>query len=95
MGCNFVPLEYPGYLTKAEVQTKFDDDVEQSRWESGHSYSGDIGMATGLIFHDDLALFGSAEGALDWLIEHCKKWEEARCVRLIDGTWIIGANCSS
>jgi hypothetical protein len=94
MGANFVTLDFPATHTKAQVKEGFNQARERSLHMDGHSYSGEIGMATGLIFHDDLAPF-TEEAAYHWLTEKAEKWEEARCVRLIDGSWLIGASCSS
>lgn len=94
MGANFVSREYPVQYTRKAVEVAFDKAVEQSRYEDGHCYSGEIGMVSGLLFETHTR-FGSEDAALEWLQDNAQKWEEAKCVRLIDGRWIIGAWCAS
>lgn len=43
MGACLVGRSYPG-KTLAQAQKQWDKDCEQSRYEDGHSYSGEIGM---------------------------------------------------
>jgi hypothetical protein len=97
MGATFETLTYPGKLTQAEVRKLFDAAQDQDRYENGHSYSGGIGMATGLIFEEQV--FDTAEAAFEFLHEACTKWEEARAVKYKepDGTqtYLIGAMCAS
>jgi hypothetical protein len=93
MGANFVTLNYEG--TKEQIAAKFHKDQDQDRYENGHSYSGGIGMATGLRFESTYEATTEDE-ATAWLDEHCHKWEEAIAVRL-KGTdkWVVGAVCSA
>ena len=94
MGANFVSVDYPARFQKETVQVAFDHAVKQSRFEDGHEYSGEIGMASGLLFAEQKP-FETEDAALEWLQDHAQKWEEAQCVRLTDGRWIIGAWCAS
>ena len=97
MGASFVTLKFLGEKTRNEVKALFDQAVDQSRYEDGHSYSGCIGMATGLIFEEKT--FDNEGEADDFLSEACEKWEEARCVTFLNkdkkATWLIGAMCAS
>lgn len=76
-----------------EAEHRFASILDRSRAEKGMSYSGAIGMATGLTFVPDKA-FANEDEADDWLSEHAQKYEDALAVR-IPGGWRIGANCSS
>jgi len=96
MGCNFVTEQIDGAKTREEVKTIFARLQDQDRYENGHSYSGGLGMTTGLIFDDKT--FESTEAAEEWLDEHARKWDEARCVTVKENGktfWLIGANCAS
>lgn len=96
MGCNFQTLIFSGTYDKETLQSAFDGRVQESRYEDGNSYSGEIGMATGLIIED--LEFASYDEAFAWLDDHCIKWEEARAVKFTNskGTWwFIGAQCAS
>jgi len=89
--------------TKAEVRERFRQIQDADCFENGHSYSGTIGMASGLKFVD--MSFDSIDEAEEWVDDHAEKWEEALCVSakgfLGDGSpdkvdfWVIGAICSS
>lgn len=97
MGANFQTLALDGKLDRMAVERKFNDAQEQDRYENGHSYSGGLGMASGLIFVD-IEVFADARSANEYLEQHCAKWEEARAVRYKyedDTRWMIGAWCSS
>ena len=97
MGASFVTLTFLGEKTRNEVKAEFDKAVDQSRYEDGHSYSGCIGMAIGLIFEEKT--FDDERAAADFLSEVCEKWKEARCVTFLNkdkkATWLIGAMCAS
>ena len=93
MGANFVTHNYTG--TKAQIAEKFRKDQEQDRYENGHSYSGGIGMASGLRFESAFEA-DDEEAAETWLDEHCVKWEDAVAVKLkgTEDKWVIGAVCA-
>jgi hypothetical protein len=97
MGANFCTLTFDGELTRDEVRGRFDAAVDQSLYESGHSYSGEIGMATGLMFMSKT--FESQQEAYEWVSDAAEKWGPALCVRYkAPGDkefWYIGAMCSS
>lgn len=97
MGANYCSLAFKGDLTKEEVREQFDSAVNESRYESGHCYSGEIGMATGLKFTG--REFPTLEEAENYVEDTAEKWEEALCVRYTDkdgvAWWYIGAWCSS
>lgn len=81
---------------KQAAKERFNDLLEQDRFENGHSYSGTIGMCNGVKFTDET--FDSPDAAEDWLEENCAKWGPALGVRVKsdrwDG-WFFGAICSS
>ena len=97
MGASFLTLTFPGDKTRNQVKADFDQAVDQSRYEDGHSYSGCIGMATGLIFEDKT--FDDYAAAENFLSDACEKWEEARCVTFLNkekkATWLVAAMCAS
>jgi hypothetical protein len=93
MGASFCLMKVEATKTQQQVREAFQEAQERDRYENGHSYSGGFGMAAGLAFNR--ARFERADDADEWLQENCEKWAEAIAVRLNDGTWIIGAWCSS
>jgi hypothetical protein len=97
MGANFCTMSIPASLPRTEVTKQFQDAQNQDRYDNGHSYSGGLGMATGLLFEDKT--FDNVDMASNYLVEACVKWEEARavCHNTLDGQkmWLIGAWCAS
>lgn len=96
MGANFQTLTYDGDLTEIAVKDRFDDAVAQSRIEDGHSYSGEIGMATGLQFSGET--FEDQYTAEIHVESAAEKWGPAIAVRFKQADkefWLIGAWCSS
>lgn len=95
MGATFNAMTMPSDKTQAQVTADFEKIQEQDRYENGHSYSGGFGMANGIKF-PTAPKFERDSDATEWLSEHCQKWEEAKAVRFgPEGTWMIGAWCSS
>jgi hypothetical protein len=81
---------------KKVVSDRFEDIIEQDRYENGHSYSGSIGMCDGFKFSD--TLFDSELSAEEWLEENARKWGPAIGVRIknnVQDGWLFGAWCSS
>lgn len=101
MGCNFVTLTFPGSLNEQELRAEVDEAISRSQIEDGSSYSGEIGMAMGLIIDRTLgaAAFGCRAKASMWLDAECVKWEEAKAVRFKDNDgvehWLVGCQCAS
>lgn len=95
MGAVFNDTTFPPEMTEAAVREAFSAIQDQDRWENGHLYSGGFGMAEGLTVVSDHPQFTRAEDARKWLVANAEKWREALAVRLDDGTWVIGAWCSS
>lgn len=97
MGAQFNTLSLPATLSRDEVQRKFAEAQDQDRYENGHSYSGGLGMATGLTFKD--RTFANVDEAEDYIHRTCSKWDDAIAVKHhnIDGTesYLIGALCAS
>ena len=85
------------YATKqterAKAVEEFQRIADVSRYESGHSYSGEIGMKDELV--DGPSNFHSTEEASEWICEHNDKWGPAHLVRLMDGRYCFGGWCSS
>jgi hypothetical protein len=98
MGANLNTREYPGTKTKAEILKQWEDDCEMSRHESGHSYSGEIGMLSGTPSWADKE-FPDENTANEHICEKHKKWSQPLAVsyKARDGTkwWMIGGWCSS
>lgn len=78
-----------------EALKQAQDVIDQARWEYGHGgYSGSFAECPGATF-DARQSPGNAQEAADWLEEHCEKWEAATVLRCQDGTYVMGALCSS
>ena len=88
------------YLTtdKAVIKKKWNEAVEDSLHEDGHSYSGCIGMlGTGIEKWKDLQLPTQAE-AQEYIDDNHDKWDGAMAVSFKEGDkegWVVGGWCSS
>lgn len=80
MGANFNTMIYPGTLSTQELKQHFQIDQTQDRYENGNSYSGGIGMATGLHICLDKK-FGTEREAYDYLSDKAEKWGPAIAVK--------------
>lgn len=93
MGCefNFEALK----ATKAvEAVAEGNALIEQAAYEHGHSgYSGSFAEADGVELRPEE--FDTLEAAEEWLDENCQKWEAALIVRVKNGPYVMGAQCSS
>lgn len=93
MGASFVTTEFDGKLSKNELRKEFSKYQEQSRYESGHSYSGELGMCEGLLVEDKV--FETYNSACDYICDNTHKWEYALAVKIKGGEWVVGGVCSS
>ena len=80
--------------SKDEAIARFHQVARQSRFTSGHSYSGEIGMKSDLIEAPEEG-FASERAAREWVQDHNEKWGPAHLVRLKDGRYGYGGWCSS
>ena len=96
MGAEYVSMRVKGE-NRADARKSFERAQDNDRHENGHSYSGGIGMATGLQFVDKH--FPSYDEADEYLSSTCEKWEDALAVTYQDEkgniNFLIGALCSS
>jgi hypothetical protein len=82
---------------RAAIQKEWNASVEQSLYDSGFAYSGEIGMLAGDIKWQDKKLETAAQ-AEEYLEDHHEKWEPAMAVSFLkDGAkhWMVGGWCSS
>lgn len=94
MGAEYVTLIVRSD-NKSKVEKEFKKAQEVDRYENGHSYSGGLGMAFGLEFHNDI--FESRIEANNYLDKTVQKWDNAIAVRYKDKSsiyYLIGALCS-
>ncbi len=98
MGANLNTRMYPVDLGKDKVLKMWNDDVDMSLHEHGHSYSGEIGMLNGKPKFEDKQFQNEAE-ADDYITDNHEKWEPPLAVsfRHTNGQlyWLIGGWCSS
>lgn len=84
--------------TKDELREEFRKVVERSRYESGHSYSGELGMKDSLYFEESV-VYENFNDAYNALVDHriaSDKWDpRAVAVPLKDGRWFVLALCPS
>lgn len=97
MGACFDDRFFPG-VDRAKAEALFRDEQEVCRYGNGHSYSGGIGMANGVVFH--AKTFNSEKEAADYVMDAAQKWGPAIGVRVMDERggvrgWYCGAWCSS
>lgn len=98
MGANFDYRVYRGKLF-SDAKSAFEGAQDDDRYENGHSYSGGIGMATGVTKVDG-DVFESESAAYDYVVENAQKWGDALAVEFRDAAgntanWFIGAWCAS
>ena len=98
MGANLNTRQYPAKLGKEVILKQWDDDCEMSRYEHGHSYSGEIGMLSGKPVFTDKQ-FETESEADDFICDNHEKWSAPLAVsyKHRDGElyWMIGGWCSS
>lgn len=97
MGANFCYRVYPDSQGRESILASWNQAVDNSLYESGHSYSGDIGMMGHGVseWHD---LNGTRNQATDWLAKNQEKWECAKAASFQENGqkhWMIGGSCSS
>ena len=84
---------YDKELTKEQVEEKFSGDQESSAYESGHAYSGQIGvMPKGIDWLTEK--FKTNSEAEDYITDEHDKWDKAFGVRTEEG-YVVGGWCSS
>lgn len=97
MGANFNTLTFEGTLPTDEMKGLFDNAVADSQYQHGHSYSGEIGMVTGLTITSKV--FDTEDEAYQYLLKTAEKWGPAVAVKYLlpsgEQEWYIGAWCSS
>lgn len=83
---------------RMEAKKRFLEIQETDLLENGHSYSGTIGMANGIVFKDKT--FPTEYSAIEYIEDTAEKWGPAVAVRVTDPDedfdgWVIGAICAS
>lgn len=98
MGASTSFRTYKASLGVSKITELWKEAVEQSLYENGHSYSGEIGMlGTNIQTWKDLN-FGDKNGAGEYIYNHHQKWNAAMSVSYIlngEKYWLIGGWCSS
>ena len=94
MGAQF-NFEVLAATTDAAAKKEVKALIKQAGWDHGHSgYTGSFAEAQGcLIFR--LMSFDGVKDAEEWLETLTKKWGPALIVVTKDGTYCVGAMCSS
>ena len=77
---------------REQLRRDFGKLQRELRIETGTSYSGNLGMCSGLSIHDNE--FVTKREAEDYLIKNTEKWGMAIAVK-VNGKWIVGGWCSS
>jgi phage gp16-like protein len=102
MGASFDSREYDYSLGKEKIEKLWETEVESSLHESGHSYSGGIGMLGSTIApwqdKDDSYIKLTRQEAFDFISDNHQKWDCAMAVSFFhEGKkkWLIGGWCSS
>ncbi len=79
--------------TRSDVEKLFACDQEQSAYEDGHSYSGQIGvMPPGISWINKK--FESCNQAENYILDNHDKWDAAMGAEFPDG-FLVGGWCSS
>ena len=93
MGGSLDTRTYDKELTKEQVENEFSRDQQDSAYESGHSYSGQIGvMPSGIDWLTEK--FKTNSEAIDYITDEHDKWDKAFGVRTEEG-YVVGGWCSS
>ena len=98
MGANFNFYTFKDSLGKSAILSSWDAEVDGSLHDSGHMYSGGIGMLGHGIDWQGRVPFDSEEAAEDWLSENHQKWDKAMAVQYREDDVLhraIGGWCSS
>lgn len=85
-------------VPRAEIERVWADAVSQNQYESGHSYSGGIGMLGERIKWIDMPPCENQDTAEEWLADKHQKWDCAMAVPFMKDDqklWLIGGWCSS
>lgn len=97
MGACFNYRTYPDSLGRAEIIKDWNAAVEESLHESGHSYSGCIGMLHGTVTFKDTGHL-THDAAYDQLVDEHEKWRPALALSYFNKNklkcWMIGGWCS-
>jgi hypothetical protein len=97
MGATFNYRLFADELGETGILQVWEDMCEQSRYESGHSYSGCIGMLKGKPRWND-AMLATEDEAREVVADRHEKWEAPLAVSYNENGqkfWLIGGWCSS
>ena len=98
MGACSLFCKFSGKKTKEEIKKEFKAMSGAAAYRSGHEYSGDWNMMTGVKFPDKK--FNSIADAREYIEDFAKKWDNALCVRCTDTDekeeiWLMGGWAAS
>ena len=97
MGAEFNYVTFADKLGKDTIVRQWDALCEQSRYDSGHSYSGAIGMLDGDPYWRD-TMFTTKDEAYEFVADTQEKWEPPMAASFSkngEKFWLIGGWCSS
>ena len=97
MGAEFNYRLFADKLGESAIHAQWDSMCEQSRYDSGHSYSGAIGMLDGEPYWSD-KMFSTEDAAHEFVADTHQKWHPPLAVSFSkngDKFWLIGGWCSS
>ena len=94
MGASFNAYTFDLSKGIDKIKEVWNEGVEQSLYESGHNYSGDIGML-GKGFEVQTTIAEDADEAREYIVENQEKWNGAMAVKTKDNKIVIGGWCSS
>ena len=99
MGASNLEHVLDGTLTPADIKKWFDETSRTAAYESGHSYSGDWNMMTGVKV-ETAHVFPNENAASEYVLDHTEKWKHALAVKFEsadDGVvkWLVGGWAAS
>ena len=94
MGASTDFRKYDKKLSKEQVEKLFRADQEQSAFDSGHSYSGEIGVMPFGIDWKNLPNIKTLGEAYTYISDNHEKWKMAFGIITPEG-YVIGGWCSS
>ena len=93
MGCNF-NFRVLSAKTVASAKKEVINIMKNDAHEFGHGgYTGTFAEADGVVLN--ASVFDTPRKAADWLVDNSEKWGPAVIVKIKNGGFCVGANCSS
>ncbi len=98
MGADFNSHSFKDSIGRDAITKAWIAEVDTSLYESGHNYSGGVGMLGHSIEWIEMPPCENRDTAQEWLMDKHQKWDGAMAVSYHENGekfWLIGGWCSS